>query len=167
LASTTLSAAPRTDGLCRPVAGATELEEHFAVRHRIFVTIQGLFEGSDRDARDDAPDTIHVVGFDGGQVAGAVRLYPLDGAGRWQGDRLAVLPRARTHHVGVALVQRAVALAGERGGVLMVARVQRPNVRFFERLGWSVDGPPGPYRGVVHQRMTIPLGEALRRPPAA
>jgi putative N-acetyltransferase (TIGR04045 family) len=167
LASTTLSAAPRADGLCRPVAGAAELADHFAVRRRIFVEAQGLFEVSDRDARDEAPDTLHVVGFDGGEVAGAVRLYPLDDAGLWQGDRLAVLPRARTHHVGVALVQRAVALAAERGGVRMVAQVQRPNVRFFARLGWSVDGPPGPYHGVAHQRMTIPLGETFRRPPAA
>jgi hypothetical protein len=31
-------------------------------------------------------------------------------------------------------------------------------VRFFERLGWSCDGVPGPYRGVIHQPMAIPLG---------
>ena len=39
----------------------------------------------------------------------------------------------------------------------MVARVQPANVRFFERLGWQVDGAPEPYVGVMHQAMTIPL----------
>ena len=39
----------------------------------------------------------------------------------------------------------------------MVARVQLPNVRFFERLGWHADGPPEPYVGVMHQAMAIPL----------
>ena len=39
----------------------------------------------------------------------------------------------------------------------MVARVKLPNVRFFERLGWHVDGPSEPYVGVMHQAMAIPL----------
>lgn len=39
----------------------------------------------------------------------------------------------------------------------MVARVQLPNVRFFERLGWHADGPAEPYVGVIHQPMAIPL----------
>jgi putative N-acetyltransferase (TIGR04045 family) len=97
------------------------------------------------------------VGLVDGEVVGTVRLYPL--AGRlWKGDRLAVLPGARVHRLGAQLVQFAVAAAGARGGTRMVAQVQVANVRFFERLGWSCDGPPGPYRGVMHQPMAIPLG---------
>jgi hypothetical protein len=42
----------------------------------------------------------------------------------------------------------------------MVAQVQVANVRFFERLGWACDGPPGPYCGVMHQPMAIPLAVA-------
>jgi predicted GNAT family N-acyltransferase len=91
-----------------------------------------------------------------GAIVGAVRLYPL-AAGYWQGDRLAVLPQARVRHLGALLVRFAVATAGERGGHTMVARIQRPNVRFFEHLGWHADGPPGPYHGVTHQPMAIPL----------
>ena len=91
---------------------------------------------------------------------GAVRLYPLDDDGLWQGDRLAVLPEARVRHLGALLVRFAVVTAGERGGHTMVARIQLPNVRFFEQLGWSADGPAGPYHGVMHQPMAIPLGRA-------
>ena len=71
-----------------------------------------------------------------------------------------MLPEARVRHLGALLVRFAVATAGERGGHTMVARIQLPNVRFFEQLGWHADGPPGPYHGVMHQPMAIPLGPA-------
>jgi len=144
---------------CRLVEGAAELAAHHAVRHRVFVVDQRLFAGNDRDERDLQPDTLHVVGLAGNDVVGAVRLYPL-AAGLWQGDRLAVLPQARVHHLGALLVRFAVATAGERGGHTMVARIQLPNVQFFEHLGWHADGPPGPYHGVTHQPMAIPLDPA-------
>jgi putative N-acetyltransferase (TIGR04045 family) len=154
---------------CRLVETADELAAHHVVRHRIFVLDQRLFVGNDRDERDLAPDTLHAVGVDHdaivgvdhgaplGAIVGAVRLYPLDRRGLWQGDRLAVLPRARVRHLGALLVRFAVATAGDRGGHTMVARIQLPNVRFFEQLGWHADGPAGPYHGVMHQPMAIPL----------
>ena len=157
---------------CRLVESAEELAAHHAVRHQVFVVDQRLFVANDRDERDLAADTLHVVGVDHdhdplvahnalvapghGAIVGAVRLYPL-AAGFWQGDRLAVLPQARVRHLGALLVRFAVATAGERGGHTMVARIQLPNVRFFEHLGWHADGPPGPYHGVTHQPMAIPL----------
>ena len=108
---------------------------------------------------DLAPETLHAIGVDDGVVVGAVRLYPL-AAGFWMGDRLAVLPAARVRHLGAELVRFAVATAGERGGHTMVARIQLPNVRFFEHLGWHADGQASPYHGVMHQPMAIPLGPA-------
>jgi putative N-acetyltransferase (TIGR04045 family) len=153
--------APTASALaCRLVEGADELAAHHAVRRRVFVVDQRLFAGDDRDERDLLPGTLHAVGVDGGTVVGAVRLYPLDGGGLWQGDRLAVLPEARVRHLGAMLVRFAVATAGERGGHTMVARIQLPNVRFFEHLGWRADGRPGPYHGVMHQPMAISLGPA-------
>jgi putative N-acetyltransferase (TIGR04045 family) len=142
---------------CRLVESADELAAHHAVRHRVFVLDQRLFAGTDRDERDLEPATLHVVGLDHGAIAGAVRLYALDADGLWQGDRLAVLPEARVRHLGALLVRFAVATAGERAGHTMVARIQLPNVRFFEHLGWHADGPAGPYHGVMHQPMAVPL----------
>lgn len=141
---------------CRVAAGPGDLTAHFAVRREVFVLQQALF-ADDRDTRDGDAATLHVVGLVDGAVVGTVRLYPL-GGGLWKGDRLAVLPGARVHNLGAELVRFAVASAGARGGTRMVAQVQVPNVRFFERLGWSCDGAPGPYCGVMHQPMAIPLG---------
>ena len=53
-----------------------------------------------------------------------MRLYPLDEAGLWKGDRLAVLADARTLGVGTPLVRFAVATAGEHGGTRMIALIQ-------------------------------------------
>jgi putative N-acetyltransferase (TIGR04045 family) len=150
------AAPPDAASPCRVAAGADELAAHFAVRREVFVRQQALF-ADDRDAHDADAATLHVVALADGEVVGTVRLYPL-GAGLWKGDRLAVLPDARVHHLGARLVQFAVASAGARGGTRMVAQVQVANVRFFERLGWSCDGAPGPYCGVMHQPMAIPLG---------
>ena len=89
-----------------------------------------------------------------------MRLYPLDEAGLWKGDRLAVLADARTLGVGAPLVRFAVATAGEHGGTRMIALIQTPNVAFFRRLGWSRLGGATSYRGATHQEMTIALAGA-------
>ncbi len=154
----TVSSSPvAASATCRLARGPDELAAHYAVRRRVFVEDQALFDGSDEDARDRLPGTLHVVGLSDGEVAGAVRLYPVDDAGLWKGDRLAVLPEARVRRLGALLVRFAVATAGERGGHTMVAQIQLPNVHFFEHLGWSTDGSPAPYHGVMHQPMAIPL----------
>ena len=148
---------------CALARDRPELAAHFAIRHSVFVEAQGIFEHDDHDDRDDDPATLHVIGRAGDEVVGAVRLYPLDGDGLWKGDRLAVLPGDRALRLGAMLVRFAVRTAGERGGRLMVARVQVRNVSFFERLGWHCDGDPGPMLGVAHQPMAIALSRGPGR----
>jgi putative N-acetyltransferase (TIGR04045 family) len=145
---------------CRVAADAAALADHFALRHRVFVEEQGIFDLDDRDPQDDEERTLHVLGRVEGRVGGAVRLYPIDPAGQlWKGDRLAVLPEHRACHLGARLVRFAVATAGERGGLRMIAHIQLPNVRFFEHLGWRAEGDPAPFHGVDHQLMAIGLGQ--------
>lgn len=133
---------------------------HHRVRHAVFVEEQGIFTGDDRDDRD--PTALHVVASLGPLVVGAVRLYRLDDAGLWQGDRLAVLHEARRLRVGAPLVRFAVATAGAHGGARMTARVQAANVPFFRHLGWTAVGDPADYRGLSHQAMEIGLAGAAR-----
>jgi putative N-acetyltransferase (TIGR04045 family) len=144
---------------CRAAGTPEELAAHFAVRQYVFVSEQQVFAGSERDAHDDHPGVIHVVGLVDGVVGGTVRLFPLDDTGTlWQGDRLAVLPEYRAHGLGGPLVRHAVRTAGQLGGARMIAHIQLPNVVFFERLGWSRDGDVEVYAGRPHQPMTIALG---------
>jgi putative N-acetyltransferase (TIGR04045 family) len=143
--------------VCALARGPAHRAAHFAIRRSVFVEAQALFDLDDRDERDDDPATLHVVGLAGEEVVGAVRLYPLDRDGLWKGDRLAVLPAERALRLGAMLVRFAVRTAGELGGRRMVAQIQVPNVRFFERLGWRRDGDPAPMLGVEHQPMAIDL----------
>ena len=137
---------------------AEDLAAHHAIRRAVFVEEQGIFEHDDRDAWDDG--AVKVVAVTGDRVVGAVRLYPLDEAGLWKGDRLAVLRDARRLHIGAPLVRFAVRTAGDRGGTRMVARIQARNVAFFRHLGWTSVGDPSDYRGASHQDMTIALRAA-------
>ncbi|MGD9570595.1 MAG: MSMEG_0567/Sll0786 family nitrogen starvation N-acetyltransferase [Thermoleophilia bacterium] len=132
-----------------------DVAAHHAVRRAVFVTEQAIFDDDDRDAWDDA--AVKVVAVAGDRVVGAVRLYPLDEAGLWKGDRLAVLRDARRLRVGAPLVRFAVATAGAQGGTRMIARIQRRNVAFFGHLGWTPLGDVHDFHGRSHQDMTIPL----------
>jgi putative N-acetyltransferase (TIGR04045 family) len=148
---------------CRVARDADERARHFAIRRAVFCVEQGMFGGvDDRDARDGEPATLHAVGVADGAIGGTVRLYPLDATGVWQGDRLAVLPPFRHGLLGATLVRFAVRTAGERGGARMVAMIQLPNVRFFEALGWSLDGPVVAFHGREHQPMAIALSAGAR-----
>jgi putative N-acetyltransferase (TIGR04045 family) len=160
---------PAGPGLaCRPAASGEELAAHFRIRHQVFVVEQGLFlnrnarqggpAGDDRDAHDDDPATIHVIGLADGVICGTVRLYPLGEPGLWKGDRLAVLAGHRRHGLGAPLVRFAVATAGARGGREMEAFIQPANVAFFEWLGWRRTGGIVEYAGLGHQRMVTELG---------
>jgi putative N-acetyltransferase (TIGR04045 family) len=143
---------------CRVASSEDELEAHFELRRAVFVSEQKLFADDDRDERDDESATLHAVGTIDGEPCGAVRLYPLEPTWReWKGDRLAVRPELRTHHLGAELVRFAVTTAGELGGARMIAHVQVPNVRFFAHLGWTSKGNPAPFHGIDHQLMSIRL----------
>jgi putative N-acetyltransferase (TIGR04045 family) len=135
-----------------------DLDAHHAVREAVFVREQGIFAEHDRDAWDDT--ATKVVAAIADRIVGAVRLYPLDEAGLWKGDRLAVLSDARTLGVGAPLVRFAVTTAGEAGGTRMIALIQKPNVTFFRRLGWGRQGNASDYRGTTHQPMSIRLAGA-------
>lgn len=161
----TLSLTTERAVTCRLVEDSDELAAHHAIRRAVFVAEQGVFAGSDADARDADPATRHVLGLVGGLPAGTVRLFPLDAADPaqgWQGDRLAVLPEFRAVGLGGPLVRFAVATAGALGGAAMIAHVQPANETFFRRLGWVREGEPEIYVGRPHLLMRT---ELTRRKP--
>lgn len=157
--------APGTTPVLACDAAATEAERraHFGIRRQVFVVEQGLFGGpdggpaGDADAYDDDPVTIHVIGRADQAICGTVRLYPVEGPGRWKGDRLAVLHSYRHLGLGAPLVRFAVRSAAALGGQEMEAFIQPANVAFFRWLGWRPDGGLVDYAGIPHQRMLIDL----------
>ena len=151
--------APQASGvMCRRVTSTAERADHHAIRHQIFVEEQAIFADSDLDPHDHDGSALAINGYCDGLAAGTVRLFVLDDAdGRWQGDRLAVLSAYRMRGVGGPLVKAAVATAAVSGGSVMTAHIQPRNVRFFQRLGWKIQGGREIYAGLVHQPMAIVL----------
>ena len=135
---------------------------HLSIRHRVFVEEQRVIPFTDVDAWDNDPAAIHVVAGRGSEAVGTVRLYRTDDAGRWKGDRLAVLPGYRAGVVGMKLVRFAVSTAAAAGGDAMDAFVQLQNVTFFERIGWKRNGGEFLYYGLPHQPMIFRLSDARR-----
>jgi len=119
------------------------------LRHDVFVTEQGLFDGTDRDDHDDDPRTVVLLargtsGPDAGEVLGGVRLHPMTGdgvsapdLGWWRGSRLAVAHDCRLiRGIGAALIRAACAEAASRGALRFDAAVQGRHEGLFRRLGW-------------------------------
>jgi putative N-acetyltransferase (TIGR04045 family) len=147
----------RAEVVCRPAATEAERAICVQLRHAVFVVEQSIFDVTDQDLRDADDATIHLIADVDGVAGGTVRIYRLDDSGLWKGDRLAVAAPLRTMVIGKRLVQTAVRTAGELGGREMMATVQVPNTRFFERLGWRRIGEPSTAYDLPHQEMRIGL----------
>jgi AIR synthase-related protein len=154
------------------------LAAYHRLRHREFVSEQGLFSGTDLDQVDDDPRTVVLLARDrDGEVIGGVRLGPVgDGLdlGWWQGGRLVTARRrgsggsgaggSGAGTVGAALVRAACARAENSGVLRFDASVQVRHEEFFRRLGWQA-APGQPGTGVAakqystpHLRMRWPIG---------
>ena len=83
--------------VCREARYAGEVADHHAIRHRVFVEEQAIFDGSDRDDRDDDPAVIAWSATATASPPAACGCSrSTSAAGLWQGDRLAVLRRSPT-----------------------------------------------------------------------
>jgi putative N-acetyltransferase (TIGR04045 family) len=136
-----------------------ELEQYYGIRREVFVQEQGIFDESDEDDHDE--ESIPIIGVDAvsGKVVGVVRCYPI-GNGEWIGGRLAVLPGFRKG-LGARLVRRAMVEVRNRGCRNFYAQIQEQNVKFFQRLGWSLSGGKSIFSGVVHYDMQVVFPEEI------
>ena len=132
-----------------------ERKAHFAIRKEVFVREQGLFQETDVDSNDER--AIPIICTVNGTIGGTVRVYPL-GDNTWIGGRLAVLQDFRSCLVGPLLVKEAMKTVKERGCTRFLAHIQFKNVRFFERLGWSLTGEQLVINGIKHYVMEADLG---------
>jgi radical SAM protein (TIGR04043 family)/putative N-acetyltransferase (TIGR04045 family) len=147
---------PPAELICLPARTSEEEQKAFAIRRRVFVEEQRLFEGSDQDEND--PRSIHLVAMKGGEVVGTVRVYQVPEApGHWIGGRLAVIRRERASGAGELLVQEAMRTVKRLGCTKFTATIQKRNVIWFEKLGWWKEGDLFDLLGRPHQLMQADL----------
>ena len=135
------------------IGGATSL------RHRTFVTEQGIFEDHDRDATDRNAlplVALSTMASEADEVVGTVRIHE-ETPGLWWGGRLAVAPAyRRVGRLGAELIRLAVGTAHARGCHTFLAHVQMQNVPLFENLHWQSVGEKN-LHGHPHMKMQANL----------
>lgn len=130
-----------------------ELRQYKSVRKEVFVHEQAMFDEEDVDEHDS--EALPIIGLEteSQRVVGVVRCYPLENGG-WVGGRLAVLSDYRGR-LGALLVKRAMEEVRNRGCRNFYAHVQEQNVKFFQRLGWSLTGESSVLSNVIHYKMIV------------
>jgi len=137
-----------------------EIEEHFRIRHEVFVEEQKIFKKTDRDYHDD--DAIPIIACYQYRAVGAVRCYP-NTKKTWFGGRLAVHKDFRTSNIGAMLVHKAVDTMNRHPDVQkFLAVIQLQNVRFFQRLEWVKRGRIFTMKGIKHHVMERLLDKRLK-----
>jgi predicted GNAT family N-acyltransferase len=126
------------------------------VRRAVFIEEQRIAERDEWDELD--PVAVHVLACAGPASAkrdavGTGRLEPTGKIGR-----VAVLPQYRGTGAGLAVMQRLVELAAERGFTEVYLNAQTYARGFYERLGFRADGPEFDEVGIPHQRMRRSVG---------
>lgn len=133
------------------------------VRHEVFVVEQNVPAELEYDELDAT--SVHLLALDGdGAALGTGRLIHgpqargLTGVeGRVLLGRLAVVAAARGTGLGAALV-RAIEQAGrEHGGTELELHAQVQALGFYERLGYTAEGPVYEDAGIPHRTMTRAL----------
>ena len=141
-------------------ASPAEVQAYYDLRRAIFCEEQGLFEGSDRDLKDDHAYPIVALYQESPEanplVVGVVRIYEI--APRiWYGGRLGTHPDFRRGwRIGKGLINKAVTTANTWGCDQFLATVQQQNVRFFQRLHWD-SKEELEIRGLAHHHMEADL----------
>ncbi len=149
--------ARRPDVRVEPATDRADLRAYHALRERVFVHEQGLFDRTDLDEHDEDPRLVVLIARDrDGAVIGGVRLGPVTepDLGWWVGGRLVVADGRAG--VGSRLIRAACGRAEAEGALRFEASVQTRYVPLFTRLGWRLVRPLDA-RGVPHALMRWPV----------
>ncbi len=145
--------------LIRLATQSWEIGGAASLRHRTFVTEQGIFDTHDRDPIDQTAlplVALSTMASEADEVVGTVRIHE-DSPGVWWGGRLAVAPAyRRVGRLGAELIRLAVGTAHARGCHTFLAHVQMANVPLFEKLQWDPLGQVDLY-GHPHMKMQADL----------
>jgi predicted GNAT family N-acyltransferase len=123
------------------------------VRRQVFVVEQQVPEDEEWD--EDDPLSVHVLATRNREPVGTGRLTPAGKIGR-----MAVLSEVRGQGVGSQILRLLVGEALHRGLVELRLNAQVHAIAFYERHGFSAEGPVFMEAGIPHRSMRRMLGKA-------
>jgi ElaA protein len=132
------------------VAPPDALADCLAIRRVVFIEEQGVSVEDEVDGLD--PDCTHLIARDGdGRAVGTLRLRHLGDTMKIQ--RVAVLADQRGTGLGAALIRAALDAARAAGAHDALLGAQTHALRFYERLGFTAEGPVYDDAGIPHRDM--------------
>jgi predicted GNAT family N-acyltransferase len=129
--------------------GSPLLAAAFDLRREVFVIEQGVPAELEIDELDQG--ATHLVAMVDESVVGTLRILQHEGAAKI--GRVAVRAAARGTGIGARLMERAAAIARERGYREIVLHAQVPVAAFYRRLGYIEEGEPFEEAGIPHVAM--------------
>jgi predicted GNAT family N-acyltransferase len=129
--------------------GSDLMRDAFELRFEVFVDEQGVPRELEVDELD--PGATHLVAIRDEQVIGTLRMLEHEGAAKI--GRVAVRAAARGAGVGARLMDRAAAIAAERGFAEIVLHAQVAVAGFYRRLGYVAEGDLFDEAGIPHVAM--------------
>jgi ElaA protein len=125
-----------------------------ALRRAVFIEEQGVSEADELDGLDE--EAIHLLACLNDTPVGTARLLRKGGTGKI--GRVCVLPAARGHGLGAALIRAALAEFGAMQGVRQVKLgAQSHATGFYRALGFRVVGAEFLDAGIPHREMVLDL----------
>jgi predicted GNAT family N-acyltransferase len=129
--------------------GSDLMRAAFEVRYEVFVDEQEVPHELEVDELDAC--ALHLVAIRDGQVVGTLRMLDQEGAAKI--GRVAVRAAARRAGIGARLMDRAAAIAVERGFAEIVLHAQVAVAGFYRRLGYVEEGDLFDEAGIPHIAM--------------
>lgn len=124
------------------------------LRRKVFIEEQGVSEADEVDDKDD--QAIHLLATVDGAPMGSARLILMGETGKI--GRVCVLPQARGTGLGAALMRAAIEELRRQPGITRAKLgAQTHALGFYERLGFTAEGPVYDDAGIPHRDMVMVL----------
>ena len=150
----------REDFRVEPASWGTDFDDLRAVREQVFVVEQAVPREDELDAFD--PASHHVIARDdAGRAIGTGRLTPERSIGR-----VAVLAEWRGRGVGRAIMRVLLEQSRSLGHEAVELHAQSHAIRFYEELGFTIEGDEFLECGIPHRAMRLAIEPAPAREPS-
>jgi len=127
-------------------SGSALMPAVYALRHEVFVLEQAVPPELEQDEYDLG--ATHLVALRGDEVIGTLRIVASGETAKI--GRVAVRAAARRSGIGSRLMDRAAAIALDRGFQDIVLHAQLATVEFYRRLGYREQGDVFEEAGIPH-----------------
>lgn len=124
-----------------------------SIRQRVFQQEQGIAPELDWDGLD--PTAVHVIACWQGQPIGTARIRSLQAQAKI--ERMAVLADYRGRGIGRQMLQGILDYLTDQGFSTALLHAQVSTQGFYQKLGFTPQGPEFSEAGICHQKMILQL----------